>query len=175
MRRALAIAALVAGGLAAIAGEPAEKQLDVESLAAVVEREEDHVDALELARWIRQRKPGLRVIDLRDPDAFDEYHVPSARNMSLPLLVKTPFDRADTIVLISEGGAHAAQAWVFLRARGHQRAYFLRGGLQEWMADVMNPAGARGEQAELSRYFGGVPRIEGDEPMTASELRRRGC
>ncbi|HEX8152686.1 MAG TPA: rhodanese-like domain-containing protein, partial [Thermoanaerobaculia bacterium] len=136
---------------------------------------EDHVDAIELARWIRQRKPGLRVIDLRDPDAFAEYHVPTARNVSLPLLVKTPFDRGETLVLISDGGAHAAQGWVFLRARGHQRVYFLRGGLEEWMSEVMNPAGARGEQAELSRYFGGVPRIDGEAAMTAGELRRRGC
>jgi 3-mercaptopyruvate sulfurtransferase SseA len=50
------------------------------------------------------------------------------------------FAKDDTIVLISDGGAHAAQAWVFLRALGHEHVVFLRGGLGEWLDDVMNPA-----------------------------------
>jgi 3-mercaptopyruvate sulfurtransferase SseA len=45
-------------------------------------------------------------------------------------------------VLVSDGGAHAAQGWVFLRALGIAHVYFLRGGLGEWLDDVMNPADA---------------------------------
>ena len=66
------------------------------------------------------------------------------------------------------GGAHAAQAWVLLRSRGVRNVFFLRGGLDEWMDEVMNPQLPRNappdERAEmdsvaaLSRYFGGVPR-----------------
>jgi 3-mercaptopyruvate sulfurtransferase SseA len=38
------------------------------------------------------------------------------------------FNPSDTIVLLSEGGAHAAQAWVFLQIRGYRNVFFLRGG-----------------------------------------------
>jgi rhodanese-related sulfurtransferase len=182
MRRALLIAAIAAGALAPFAGSPyrTPPQLDVQRLAAAVEREEDHVTAIELARWIRDRKPGLRVIDLRGASEFAAYHVPSAENVPLQSLVASHFPESETLVLISDGGAHAAQAWVFLQALGHRDVYFLRGGLQEWLDDVMNPAGATPDLAELSRYFGGSP-VSGDPivPLPAREriaaMRRRGC
>jgi hypothetical protein len=95
-------------------------------------------------------------------------------------------------VLYSEGGAHAAQGWVLLRANGHRQVYFLRGGLLDWMDDVMSPAlpadTSRARVAALSRYFGGVPRpgavpLPTSSPATptataasaVSRIRRRGC
>jgi hypothetical protein len=85
-----------------------------------------------------------------------------------------------------------------------ERVYFLREGLFEWLTQVMTPvlpAGASAAEravfdsaAELSRYFGGVPRagggasVDGDAsaalPGTSAEggsaaavrrVRRRGC
>jgi rhodanese-related sulfurtransferase len=190
MRRALLIAAIVAGGLAPFAGSPdrTAAQLDVQRLAAAVEREEDHVTAVELARWIHDRKPGLRVVDVRSAAEFEAYHVPSAENVPLHALVAATIPKGDTLVLISDGGAHAAQAWVFLQALGYPNVYFLRGGLQEWLDDVMSPASATPDLAELSRYFGGSPRPGGGQeppPVPSSlipssrdrvaSMRRRGC
>ena len=152
MRRVLLVAALVAGALAPIAGSPYRTpQLDVKRLAAQIEAEQDHVTAVELAQWIRARRPGLRVIDLRTPAEFDRYHVPSSVNVPLPQLVAQDFPRGDTLVLVSDGGGHAAQGWVLMQVRGYAHVYFLRGGLQEWDEDVIRAP----EQKELSRYFGG--------------------
>jgi hypothetical protein len=106
-------------------------------------------------------------------------------------------------VLYSDGGAHAAQGWVFLRALGLRRVYFLRGGLYEWLDDVINPTlaanptdSARAAWAtvtSVSRYFGGVPRTATESPtdpvippqakaasrskasQEVQRLRRRGC
>jgi rhodanese-related sulfurtransferase len=154
MRRALLIAAIVAGALAPLAGSPYRTaQLDVQRLAAKVQAEDDHVTAVELAQWIRARKPGLHVIDLRTPAEFAEYHVPSSVNLALPELVSRDFARADTLVLVSNGGGHAAQGWVLMQARGYANVYFLRGGVQEWIDVLRAP-----EQKELSRYFGGPRR-----------------
>jgi 3-mercaptopyruvate sulfurtransferase SseA len=109
------------------------------------------------------------------------------------LVSSTP--RADeTLVLYSEGGAHAAQGWVLLRAQGHEHVYFLRGGLLDWLDDVMNPVlpatGAAdttaANVAALSRYFGGVPRTgdAGSAPSvdlratatsSVARVKRRGC
>jgi rhodanese-related sulfurtransferase len=191
--RLLAYAALGLGALAPWAGSPYTARagvIDVRALAAAVGREEDHVTALELAQWIRDRKAGLRVIDVRSAEEFDAYHLPTAENILVDALVGTSFDPTDTLVLYSEGGAHAAQAWVFLRALGYSRVFCLRGGVDDWLDDVMNPtladdapAQAKADFArvvELSRYFGGVPRAGVPTPPRAkatatAQARRRGC
>ena len=175
-RRALAGVALVGGALAPFAGSPYRAQrarVDVDRLASAVAREEDHVTALELAQWIKDRKPGLRVIDLRAADAFDAYHVPGSQRVDITALATTPFAPAETVVLVSDAGGHAAQGWVFLQALGHRQAYFLRGGIGEWMDDVMSPVAGRQPAPTLTRYFGGAAREEGAPP--ARGPRRGGC
>lgn len=170
--RGLAAAALALGVLAPLAGSPYRANhaaIDVPALARTVAREEDHVTALELAQWIKDRHPGLRVLDVRSLEEYERYHLPTAERLALDSLATIPFHADDTLVLYSEGGAHAAQAWVFLRALGYRKVYFLRGGLYEWLEQVMNPtladttaAGrdAFSRAASLSRYFGGVPRSD---------------
>lgn len=169
-RRVLATAASILAASALVAGSPEPSVpgvVDIARLARSVEAEADHVDALELAAWIKERKAGLRVIDVRPEADFEEYHIPSAEWISLSQLASTPFAPDETVVLYSDGGAHAAQGWVFLQLAGHRRAYFLRGGLLDWLEDVMNPRVAVGASdsatasyeraSELSRYFGGQP------------------
>src|SRR5438874_5938071 len=172
LTRWLAGAALALGLLAPLAGSPYSSRhavIDVASLARTVAREEDHVTALELAQWIKDRRPGLRILDVRSPEDFAAYQVPRAEHLALDSLATAAFRPDETLVLYSEGGAHAAHAWVFLRALGYQKVFFLRGGLYEWLEQVMNPiladstAAARAafsHAAELSRYFGGVPRSD---------------
>ena len=192
--RILAITALSLAALAAVAGSPRRgntTSLDIASLARDVRTEADHVTAVELARWIRDRKPNLRIIDIRDSAEFEEYHVPQAERLPIEAVVNAKFTPGETIVLYSGGGAHAAQAWVLLRARGEKNVFFLRGGIAEWLDEVMNariPVNASDEQraeadsiAALSRYFGGVPRqIDSAVPIQSykamiARVRGRGC
>lgn len=142
-RRLLASLALLLGLAAAFAGSP--RSIDVDALAQQVAKEEDHVTALELAQWIKDRKPGLRVISVPPVSS----RLPGAEEVALESLTKTPFAKDETIVLVSDGGAHAAQAWVFLRALGHRNVFFLRGGIAEWNAEVLNPPTA----TPVTRYF----------------------
>ena len=177
-QRTLAAIALTLGLLAMIAGDPDGAPpggVDVAALARMVEQEQDHVSAIELARMIRDRTPALRVIDLRSAEAFDAYRIPGAERMSLSSLARERFDRDETVVLYSEGGADAARGWAILQTRGHGRVYFLRGGVFEWIDEVMeariaSDAGeseraAFREVAELSRHFGGQPTIS-DRPRS---------
>lgn len=128
IRRVLASLALLLGLGAAFAGAP--RSIDVDALAKQVAREEDHVTATELAQWIKDRKPGLRIINVGRASAL-----PHEETIPLESLTKTHFAPDETIVLVSDGGAHAAQAWVLLRILGHRNVYFLRGGVAEWNAD----------------------------------------
>jgi rhodanese-related sulfurtransferase len=196
----LGAGAVVLGLAAPFAGSPytsARGHLDVDDIAHVIARGEDHITPLQLAAMIRDRQRGLRVIDVRRPTDFAEYAIPSAENIPIELLPRASFAPQETLVLYSEGGAHAAQAWMMLRAMGHRSVYFISGGLVDWYHDVMAPvlpsdASAQAREtfeitAELSRYFGGEPRIgdvaremevkgtEANVSPRIAKMRRRGC
>jgi rhodanese-related sulfurtransferase len=196
-RRWLAGSAALAGALAPFAGGPDRRPapapvpgaIDVAELARVVADQEDHISAVELATWIRAGRPGLRILDVRSADEFRAFHIPGAEHLALEELAHARFTADETIVLYSELGVHGGQAWVFLRALGHRRVRFLRGGLHEWLDDVMSPTlaadapaearAAFARVAELSRWFGGTPRTlptAGAVGSAALPLtRRRGC
>jgi rhodanese-related sulfurtransferase len=204
LNRNLGLAALVLGAAAPFAGSPyaAASTDHVDSLAREITRGEDHISALQLAAWIKARKPGLRVIDVRSPDEFAAYSLPGAENIPLDRLSRARFAQGDTVVLYSEEGAHAGQAWMLLRMTGVAHAYFIAGGLADWRDEVMSPNLPEGASpqvvrafepvAQLSAYFGGTPRRgpAGSTPtqMNSSAptarigaaadlaaLRRRGC
>ena len=157
MRRALAATAAILGVLALFAG----KAPAIHSVAPV-----------ELAEWIRDRKPNLRIVDIRNQAEFDEYHLPRAERLTS----SATFALDDTIVLVAGGSVHA------------RNVYVLRGGIQAWIDEVMNPTitsdappsvRASYERASIvSRYFGGVPRVVDKLPAVranAAAVRRRGC
>ena len=185
-KRALAVVAALLAVLAAASGTSRRggARVDVTRLASEIQHEDDHVTAIELAQWIKDRKPGLRVLDVRSDSEFADFHIPTAQRLPLESLTTLKPASDETLVLYSEGGAHAAQAWVLLRALGHSHVYFLRGGLLDWMDDVMSPLlpsdSSRASVAALSHYFGGVPRAGGvPVPTTAATAvarsKRRGC
>jgi rhodanese-related sulfurtransferase len=176
--RILSIGALVLGVLAAFAGSPYSRQharIDVDELASAVRHEDDHVTAIELAGWIKGRRDRLRIVDVRSAAEYEEFHIPTAERVAIDSLASARFAPDETIVLYSEGGPHAAQAWVFLRALGYDRVYFLRGGIYEWLEQVMNPTlGANASRddsaaftnvAAISRYFGGTPHTGGTREL----------
>ena len=188
----LGVSALLCGLAAPLAGSPYRQvrgQIDAEAMARLIMNGEDHVSALTLAKWIRAGKPGLRVIDVRSPAEFSEFAIPTAENLPLDVLLRTRFNEDDVLVLYSEGGAHAGQAWTLLRAMGVHNAWFIAGGLADWRDEVLAPVLAKDaspadalafeQTAELSRYFGGTPSIgEGAAGRTTTSMaraRRRGC
>jgi rhodanese-related sulfurtransferase len=163
IRRVLAVASALLGMLAVFAESPHRPATRQPS-----------VTAIQLAEWIRDRKPGLRVIDLRPEAEFDDYHLPRAERVRS--IASTQFKPDETIVIVS-GGAPA-----------NRNAYVLRGGIAAWIDEVMNPtitadatpaARAAFQRASVvSRYFGGVPRVVDKLPSTranAAAVRRRGC
>ena len=84
--RVLFAAAAILAAMAAVAGTsmPATRGvIDAAALARDIEHESDHVTGIELAEWIRSRKPGLRVIDVRPDSEYTAYHVPGAERRSL--------------------------------------------------------------------------------------------
>jgi rhodanese-related sulfurtransferase len=169
--RRLAAAALGLG-IAALAGNPHRGhavRIDTRELAVIVSTEADHVAPVEVADWIVRGATDYRLIDLRDAAAYAAYHIPTAENAPLAALADHPLARNERIVLYSDGGIHAAQAWMLLRARGFTGVTTLRGGLDAWKDEVLFPvapaapapqqAAAFERAAHVARFFGGTPRV----------------
>lgn len=150
----------------------------------------EQVDALTLAEWIRDRRPDLRVIDLRVREDFELFHIPTATQIAVDEIATTSFAPNETVVLYADGGRAAARAGVILRSRGLDQVHLLTGGLYEWLDQVMNPRlpattsadqqQAYARQRALSQYFGGQPSVfsESSPPstnQTIKKLRRRTC
>jgi len=164
--RGLGTAAAVLGALAAAVGAPVRSQGGRFDMASAATRDAfdvstTSISALQLAQWIRDGRPGLRVLDLRDSSAFEMRHIPSAESfgpMQLPSVLPKP---GETIVLYSDDDLRDAQGAAWLAELGHARVHVVRGGMRAWMTEVIDPV-VQGDSAAtvaaLSRYFGGVPR-----------------
>jgi len=179
--RALAAIALLLGGLAPLAGSSftSRARLDPDGPA--------RAHAVELAGWLRERR-AVQVVDLRDSARFADFHLPTARRMEEDELERLELTRADTVVLYGDEAvvarAHRAHA------DGPARVLYMVDGVGEWLTDIMNPViapdatpeerAAFAPIAELSRYFGGLPRTGLLPAKEASvqlleRTRRRGC
>ncbi len=170
-------------GLAAIGAQPtrgSSVRVDAADLARIVAQEVDHVTALDLADWIIQGRSDYRLIDLRSPQAYADYHVPTAENVPMAALLDQQLGRDERIVLYSDGGIHAAQAWFLLRASGYRGVYTLFGGLDEWKDQVLFPTLGSNPTAEekarfarvsaVSAHFGGAPQTADVTPMPGRSL-----
>lgn len=142
--------------------------LDTRELALIVQEKLDHVSPEELAGWIIEGRGDYRLIDVREAADYAEYHIPTAENVSLAALPDYPLLRNEKIVLYSDGGIHAAQAWFLLRANRYPAVYTVWGGLDAWKDEVLFPAlpetATEAERAAFERsrrvaeHFGGSPR-----------------
>ena len=133
---------------------------------------------------IRKGTPGLRVLDLREQLDTSTYLIPGAVAVSMQSLDSLRPAPDEQLVLYSDGGAHAAQAWVLLRVRGVRNARVLKDGMAAWEDEVLSPvlpavaddsARTRFARArELSLWFGGFPRLVADDgPVSTTRARRR--
>lgn len=181
LNQKLAAAALLLGALA-LFSQPHRGpfvKLDARELAAIVEQTSDHVTAAELGAWIIEGRSDYRLLDLRSAGEFAAYHIPTAENVPIPALLDYPLLPDEKVVLYSEGGIHAAQAWFLLRAQGREAVYSVLGGLDAWKDEVLFPVmpatadarqRARFERtASVARFFGGQPRAASTTPGAAGE------
>jgi rhodanese-related sulfurtransferase/uncharacterized membrane protein YedE/YeeE len=177
------VALTLAFAFAFASERPALAAAQVAVIAAQIANEEDHVDPLDLADMIRERREGLRIIDVREGLDSSTYVIPGAETVPLDELTSLEVSPRDHLVLYSDGGAHAAQAWVLLRARGLTDVKVLKDGMAAWEDEVLEPAppapSAVAEDTaqrrfkrarDLSLWFGGHVRLEASNESSPDEL-----
>ena len=168
----LFLALLGLGGVAALAGSPyrgSRVTMDGDALARTAATGADHLSPATLADRLIAGTNDYRLIDLRTPEAYSKDRIPGAENVPMTSLPGTHWAPTDPVLLYSEDGERAAQAWLYLKARRFRRVSTLAGGYAAWRDQVMFPVlpEPRDEAARLEAerkraigaHFGGAVRI----------------
>ena len=179
-------AALTLAVLAAVAGSPFPVDADYESAdrGAVI-------DVVDVAQWIRDQRGGLQIVDVRAAQSFARFNIPTARNIPIAELGVSGLDTAGVVVVYGDTADVEEGARAILGALGFDSVFVLPSGADSWVAEILNPMVPRDASeaertafdrvAELSRYFGGLPRVvdrvEFDQSARVSleKTLRRGC
>lgn len=117
---------------------------------AAIESGADHIEPAELADELLAARGDVVLVDVRPADEFAAWHLPGARSLTLPELLgergRTLFaDDPRLVVLCSNGPAHPGQAWLALRAMGHDNVRVLAGGLADFRAQLLTPPSLRSD------------------------------
>jgi rhodanese-related sulfurtransferase len=189
--RAMGAVALVLAVLALVVGSPVAR----EQASATPGDPLDfgQVTAVQLGEWIKSRHGHLRLVDIRSAEAFAEFHLPTAEHLPLSRIADAEFTGADTAVVygaILEDVVRAVNMIETLDVHPAATLY-MDDGVSDWVSDIMNPTRTRDateqemsafrQKAELSRYFGGLPRVvdgpivQDAGPAALEKTRRRGC
>jgi sulfur-carrier protein adenylyltransferase/sulfurtransferase len=143
-KRVAALVLLGMGILLAVspAGSRQATPLSAEELAAVITGQTDHVTTDLVAAAVIDKDPALLLVDVRTVEEYAAYHIPGAVNIPVANLLddesRWQFESGKTVVLYSNGGTHAAQAWVLLTQAGYE-AYEMQGGLNHWGKTILSP------------------------------------
>jgi rhodanese-related sulfurtransferase len=128
------------------------QEIDSNILANEIIDRKDHITAEQLGHLIIDEDPDYQIIDLREPAEYEKFHIKTAINLPMQnLFTDNNLDYIDPeklVVLYSNGGTHAAQAWVLLQAQGITNTTILLGGLNYWVDVYSNPTPPQGVYAD---------------------------
>jgi rhodanese-related sulfurtransferase len=164
------------------------------SLARMVAAGDDHVTVQELSDWLIKDRRDFELVDIREFQEFDAAHIEGARHIPLAGLLAeqalNSLPAGRTIVVYSNGSAHAAQAALLLRLAGRE-ALALLGGYNYWHAYLTDPdkagvaemdAAQRAQYQAVACYFAGeylaaaglLPKAGEVAPPTSSGAPQQG-
>jgi rhodanese-related sulfurtransferase len=127
-------------------------KINTKEVAKEIINRNDHITAEQLGHLIIDKDPDYQLIDLRSPEEFDKFHIEKAINLPLETLFSDQsieqIDPDKLVVLYTNGGTHAAQAWVLLQQEGFKNTAVLLGGLNYWVDVYSNPNPPEGVHAD---------------------------
>lgn len=140
-----------------------------------------YISANHLADLLYQRQLHLVILDVRGEKAYNEYHIPTARNFNLG--GKLPgLDLADQVILYGDANDSTS---IDLASKIPGNVAVLKGGIEEWYRLVLFPNflefPVRNKDflthiLDRCRFFGGTPRHSGELKANQREDRyREGC
>lgn len=145
-------------------------RFDPGQIAQTIDSREDQIDPVTLSDWIIQGRKDYLLVDIRPVVEFERGHIKTAGNIPMEQLLERSnleeLPEEKMIIIYSNGGSHAAQAWLVMNAAGFD-ALVLEGGFNYWNQMVMNPkapsVGAADDEilryqtrVAVSNHFGGA-------------------
>jgi rhodanese-related sulfurtransferase len=130
----------------------AQHKIDTKKVAKEIISRNDHITAEQLGHLIIDKDPDYQIIDLRSPEEFDKFHIEGTINLPLEtLFFDQNLEQINTeklVILYTNGGTHAAQAWVLLQQESFTNTVVLLGGLNYWVYVYSNPNPPEGVYAD---------------------------
>jgi rhodanese-related sulfurtransferase len=119
-------------------------KLTPEQLLEVVKSGEQYFSPDEIADLIINQDPSVLLIDIRNQNEYEKYHLPGAINIPLSELLNEEWkdylnQDVRMNVFYSNSTVDANQAWMLTRQLGYKNNYVLQGGLNYWVETIMNP------------------------------------
>lgn len=137
-------------------------------LTQLVNAGESVLSPTELDQWFKDKKP-VQVVDLRDPASYARFHLPSAVNIPLELIMLAELPQDMPIVLYDEHGTRSGQAWALLASSGAQ-AHILDDGVSGWRREVLKEVSA--DPAEDEAHSNVAPPPPSAAPGIKIPIRR---
>ena len=167
----LASSAIILSVFAVIAGSPFSSK-------------RSYINPEQFADSLIARKQNMFVVDLRNNKDYSDYHIPSAININADKIDPSAFDKNNMIVFYSGRDNISKVIQYKFEKEGFKNAYFLNGGIDDWMDKILFPVLPKNSSKEekknfkkierRSMYFGGQPERE-DENSVKKVYRREGC
>jgi rhodanese-related sulfurtransferase len=162
MKRLAALAALILALVVCLLGERDPEKLAAarsEKLAGDFSSGNYRVHPAELLELMNNTSVKLHLLDLRDENEFNLFHLANSRRVELQQLKQKSFlyslGQNELIVLVSNGEGRARRGWELLRVQNLKRVYILEGGINGWLeffAPERTVAGAKCEMDDCPRY-----------------------
>lgn len=145
---------LIIGGVTSLAlseNKPHAKIASLDELAYDVNQDKRYISTYELGGMLMKNTPDILLIDVRSADEYKKFSLSGAVNIPIDSILKEgnkgylDQDIYRTI-LYSNGTSKADEAWMILKSNGYQGNYVLKGGLNSWFKEILNPQ----EPADIS-------------------------
>ena len=165
-----------------------QDHLTLKALMTEAEQPTRFVSPEYLADMIINKDPSLKLIDIRNKDYFEAFHINTAENYPLSELEVSLDDLIRDCekyehILYGNADFNSEKAWLLLKSNGCSNVYILKGGLNTWFQDILNPTEpsdvASLEEVELYKsrlamknYFLGLSKELEIEPFVVSQPKK---
>ena len=87
---------------------------------------------------LRQKIPGVKLIDVRSREEYEAVHIDGALLLSQPVMqeIMGKWARSETLVVIDHQGKSALDAAAYFLGHGFENVRCLRGGIDGWSQEV---------------------------------------
>jgi rhodanese-related sulfurtransferase len=178
-KKVLVLVAIVFAVLAALAGSPYKITIQPINTSEKFEVEGklvNVIDVQDLAKWIIDKRDNFHLVDIRMKNEFNEYHIPFASN--IPRNGLELIESKKTIIIYDQSKRYSIEKLKPLIKNRNEEVYVLKGGLDEWINEILFPDNNLSEEEikrvyKISTYFGGKPILDKERPKR--KYKREGC